>query len=1038
MARCRECGTVREGSKAPQNGTNGHLPARQRDSDSDVSLIGFDLESMMSTSEIVISGSPTTHDNAPAARASESHSAPAVSGPGEQPPRDSPGLPPAASLAAEESAQPVDPSRVSMACGQCGRTINTPKSLAGKRIKCPTCGTPAVVPGGSSGSAGACSALSASFSQYEVRTRLAAAIRTALSATTGKREPAPAAESTLSGRALRKLERALVAIEGQHTSTAALETAGQAISRLIESADPRAGELLLQHLDRLPQLRRMQAVRGLGELKVSGAFEPLLKLLGEDDDVYTPAALAALGALGDPRAVPALLATAALVPEQRVRALDAITAIGTGALPPLQAALQADGDGLLRFPAVEALGRIKDARTLPLLSQFAKDPDPELRRLAVEAISNCDAPTVLRPLAAALTDSAEPVRLVAATRLARLPEKRLVPFLMRAVSDSSREVRLLVVQALGKCGDDSALRVLRPLVTCGDGDMELEAAEAVARLGDHAAVPRLLEKLEFAARLNGDEPQALKMIDALRRIKDDRAVLPLIDLLGHRSDRIRSRAAEALGQIGDRTAGGPIADLFDRERSPLVMASAAKALGDLKDRAGLTALQAALQHSDPVRIKAVIALGEIGGMDALEMAAGRLGDPSAQVRYQAVTVLGRSGKKEFAAQLAPLIDDADEMVRRAALKALEELGDDRTEAEIRKSLGKKGRTRSNAPKRSSRSLHDLVPTHMLGLMSPRLVAIGGGVLAVVAVVVALAWWRPFASTASDNVPRGRVKSLSLAGDGTTLVAGRTLRLIEIWDVDGKQRREALSSILGDQVAFDASGSRLLCCDSARSALYDLNSGQVLAEETGIKALAVNLRLTRAATQTTDGRIIIWNLESGQIDSRLQFDRPDTTALAVAADGRFCAVGTMRGEVFVTDIAEGAVVREIQTPDRRAVQSLAFNPGRSRVAIGTSTGEILLSDIEGTAAPQKLGEPGGPVAYVMFLDDVRILSIRGESLEVWDTAGGTVESASVALATINGVGVSPDGRRVAVGSIEETPILVYDLTTLEQIAELDVR
>lgn len=1037
MARCRDCGCVRGGSAHGTNRPHGRHKQLSKDSESDVNLGAFDLDAMLSTSEIALHDSPTTlavpgKSATKASSTSRVNSPPAAesaAGP-HAPAPESPS--PSAGTAATE---PPDANRVSSACTQCGRAISAPRSLAGKRVKCPTCGTPVVVPGGPDGGRPAAEAVV--YRRDEVRARLEAAVKSALALPAGHGRPAGDSRPVLSRRELRKLEAALARAAGDRNTTAVLDAAGVAITRLAASADPRAGEPLLRHLQPLPPLIRAQAIRALGELQTASAFEPLLRMLAENDDSLMPAVLAALGNLGDPRAVPVLVEIAALTPEQRVRAVEAIVAIGTPALARLQRVLQPDVEASLKLVALDAAGRIGDAKAIPLLTRFTNDADPDVRRQAVEALAHLEAPGALRALAAALADASAPVRSAAAAGLARVPDRRLVPFLMRAIQDSDRDVKQLVIRALGLCGDESAVAALRPLVTCGDGDLELEAAEAVARLGDHAAVPSLLEKLEFAARLNGDEPQALKLVDALRRLKDDRAVLPLIDLLAHRSERLRSRAAEALGQIGDRTAVGPIADLFDRERSPLVMASAARALGDLKDPAGVTALQAALQQTDAVRIKAVIALGEIGGTDALELAAGRLADTSAQVRYQAATVLGRSGKNEFAAQIAPLIDDADDMVRRAALKALAELGDDRPEAEVRQSLGRNRRAIGKRSAPAARTLHDLVPSHLLGLMSPRLAAIGTGALALFAVSAALAFWRPFSTSESSNLPRGRVKSLGLA-DGGTLVAGRTLRLVELWDVEGGKLRQSLPTIMGDQVAMDAGGSRLLCGDSSRSALYDLKSGQALAEESGIKALAVNLRLTRAATQSTDGRIIIWNLESGQIDARLQFDRPDTTALAVAADGRHCAVGTRSGEVFVTDIAEGAVVRELRTPDRRAVQSLAFNPGRTRIAIGTSTGEILLCETAGTDAPERLGQPGGPVAFVMFLDDVRVMSVRGESLEVWDTAGASVQTVPVPLATINGVGVSPDGRRVAVGSTEETPILVYDLSSLEQVAELDVK
>jgi WD40 repeat protein len=296
-----------------------------------------------------------------------------------------------------------------------------------------------------------------------------------------------------------------------------------------------------------------------------------------------------------------------------------------------------------------------------------------------------------------------------------------------------------------------------------------------------------------------------------------------------------------------------------------------------------------------------------------------------------------------------------------------------------------------------------------------------------------------ASDAPLTTPRGRVNSLSFAGDGTTLVAGRTFRLVEIWNTQTQDLQQTLAAIQGDHVAFDTTGSRLLSCDGARSGLYDLQTGQTLAEETGIKALAVNLLSTRAATQSTDGRIIVWNLESGQVDARLQFDRPDTTAFAVDGDGRRCAIGTMQGQVFVADVVEQGVVRELQVPDKRAVQSLAFDPAKTRLAIGTATGAILLAEVEGDNPPETFGQAGGgTVSYLMFLDSVRLLAARGGSLQVFDLSTGKSEAITMDLPTLDAVAVTPDGKQVAVGSVEESAILVFNLTSRQQVAELDVK
>ena len=1035
MARCRECGAVRSDAFSGRVNASDDTAL---DSEPHENLGTFDLESMLSTSEIVLSDETGSRPKRAAVGSGAhppqgDHHPASVNGNGRGP-HYKPGAQQDPAPTPEPAAEPADPDRATTECGKCGRLISAPKSLAGKRIKCPTCGTPVVIPGASR----VAGADGPEFSRHEVRARLEAIVQAALAAPAPK-SAAPEPQQTLKKREFQRLARSLTIEPGAPLTVAQLEAMGGAIARLVESGDARAGQTLLEHLDRLPLVRRAQAIRALGDLRESAAFEPLLKLLPELDEQLTPALLAALGNLADPRAVTPLVAVAALLPAQRVRAIDSLAGIGVPALPALHALLQAPGEDLLRPAAVEALGRIKDARSIPLLSKLGKDPDPALRRLVMEALSAFEQPSVLRPLAAGLSDTEVAVRSAAAAGLGRMPDKRLAPFLIRAIQDPDRDVRLLVIQALGKCGDESALKVLRPLLTCRDAEMELEACEAVARLGDHTAVPNLLQKLDVAARLNGDEQLATKLIDALRRLKDDRAVLPLIDLLGHRSDRVRARAAEALGQIGDRTALGSLSDVFDKERSPLVMAAAAKALGDLRDPGALSALNCALQQTDPVRIKAVIALGEIGGSEAFEMVAERLRDPASQVRYQAAGAIGRSGKKDYIPQLEPLVNDSDDMVRRAALKALQELGDARTEAELHKSHVKTSRSRRSKVSRESWSRRADALGRLFGLAPKRLAAVAGGVVAVVCLVGALAWWGPFSGEAPISTPRGRVNSLSFAGDSSTLAAGRTFRLVEIWNTQEEILKQTLATIQGDDVAFDASGTKLLSCDGARSGLYDLQTGQTLAEETGIKALAVNLLLTRAATQSTDGRIIVWNLESGQIDARLQFDRPDTTAFAVDGDGRRCAIGTMQGQVFVADVVEQGVVRELQVPDKRAVQALAFDPAKTRLAIGTATGTILLAEVEGDKPPEKYGAAGGgKVSSLMFLDSVRLLAARGGSIEVFELTTGESDVIAIDLPTIDAVAVTPDGKRLAVGSVEETAIFVFDLASRQQVAELDVK
>jgi HEAT repeat protein len=119
---------------------------------------------------------------------------------------------------------------------------------------------------------------------------------------------------------------------------------------------------------------------------------PLLTLLGDDDVTVTEAAAWALGELG----------------ERAVRA---------GAIPALAAVAREHGDPLGREAAVAALGALGDPAGLPAVLAACGDK-PAVRRRAVLALAPFDGPDVDAALHAALEDRDWQVRQAAEDLLA--------------------------------------------------------------------------------------------------------------------------------------------------------------------------------------------------------------------------------------------------------------------------------------------------------------------------------------------------------------------------------------------------------------------------------------------------------------------------------------------------------------------------------------------------------------------------------------------------------------------------------------------
>jgi len=155
-----------------------------------------------------------------------------------------------------------------------------------------------------------------------------------------------------------------------------------------DASSPEALCLLLASDDAGVRTEAAQALARLGRPAVPHL---LWAFRGGRPDVQEAAA-PALGAIGDPAAVPALAEALARSPYVAVRwqATQALAQIGgADAEQALLGALR-DRDRTVRLAAVEALGRIATSRAASALRQARRDPDEEVRTAAGAALDHME------------------------------------------------------------------------------------------------------------------------------------------------------------------------------------------------------------------------------------------------------------------------------------------------------------------------------------------------------------------------------------------------------------------------------------------------------------------------------------------------------------------------------------------------------------------------------------------------------------------------------------------------------------------------
>jgi len=413
---------------------------------------------------------------------------------------------------------------------------------------------------------------------------------------------------------------------------------------------------------------RRAAVPYLVEILKDGDAQP--KARGE--------AAVALGEIGDPAAIPALVQAAR--PDARDRetmdanrhvadalgALRAREAVGT-----LQDLLKKSPDGFTQVAAVDALGRIGDPAALETLIGVATGEriEPFTARKALLALGRIGDARA----------SAAVMRMLFEER----PGVSFFPEASFAAVQIGRPMAAPLLDVLE--GKDAALAAWARERGVVPGALYAKSAQLLGDVGGAEAVPALVRKLAY----QDADPGIATFVrvfaaESLGRMRAKEAVRPLAELVvKERDPDVRDRYCDALVRIGDSAALAPLraaaqAGEWDLREGPL---TALSRLGGEAERPVIAAAKAkdCAQSCEPpfeaaygamtARLDAAMACADVGCW------AGKLADASSAVRDRAALEIGRAGGVAQVAALGdaiarPVGDDADLAARYHAVLAL--------------------------------------------------------------------------------------------------------------------------------------------------------------------------------------------------------------------------------------------------------------------------------------------------------------------------------------------------------------------------------
>ncbi|HEY9797045.1 MAG TPA: HEAT repeat domain-containing protein [Leptolyngbyaceae cyanobacterium] len=162
--------------------------------------------------------------------------------------------------------------------------------------------------------------------------------------------------------------------------------------------------------------------------------------------------------------------------------------------------------------------------------------------------------------------------------------------------------------------------------------------------------------------------------EALGKIGNAQAVDALIAALNHFDCDVRSTAVWVLGEMDNAQAVEALIAALNHFDCN-VREVAAEALGKIGNAQAVDALIAALNHFDcDVRGRTAWVLGEIGNAQAVEPLIAALNDSDSDVRSRAAWALGKIGNAQAVEALIATLNDSDSFVRSRAASVLGEMG----------------------------------------------------------------------------------------------------------------------------------------------------------------------------------------------------------------------------------------------------------------------------------------------------------------------------------------------------------------------------